>query len=178
MQFASPDALERARRVKLMIFDVDGVLTDGRLWYSPTGEELKAFHALDGHGVKMLGESGVQLALLTGRKSIAVAARARELGIARVFQGIDDKRAVFEKILKKEKLEASATGYIGDDLVDLPVLSRCGFACTVPDAPEEVKKRVHYIASAPAGRGAAREVCEYVMRAQGTFERALEAYLK
>jgi 3-deoxy-D-manno-octulosonate 8-phosphate phosphatase (KDO 8-P phosphatase) len=178
MQFASPDALERARRVELMIFDVDGVLTDGNLWYSPTGEEMKAFHAFDGHGVKMLGESGVRLALLTGRKSAAVAARARELGIEHVLQGVGEKRDTYEALLRRLGLKADATGYMGDDLVDLPVLMRCGFACTVPDSPEEVRKRVHYVASAPAGRGAARETCEYVMRAQGTLERALEAYLK
>src|SRR5580765_5219896 len=178
MQFASPDALERARRVKLLILDVDGVLTDGRLWYGPRGEALKAFNAHDGHGIKMLAASGVPAAILSGRRSPAVALRAKELGISRVFQGIDDKLAVFEKILKKEKLEASAAGFMGDDLVDLPVLVRCGFACTLPDAPEAVRKRVHYVASAPAGRGAAREACEYVMRAQGTLERALQEYLK
>jgi len=178
MQFASPDALERARRVKLMIFDVDGVLTDGTLWYGPGGEEMKAFHAFDGHGIKMLGESGVALALLTGRKSPAVAARARELGIEHVLQGVEQKRNTYEALLKRLRLGAEATGYMGDDLVDLPVLVRCGFACTIPGAPEQVTKRVHYVASAPAGRGAARETCEYVMRAQGTLERALQEYLK
>src|ERR1051325_9634228 len=100
MQFASPDALERARRVKLMVFDVDGVLTDGNLWYSPTGEEMKAFHAFDGHGVKMLGENGVLLAILTGRKTAAVAARARELGIQHVLQGAADKRGSYEALLQ------------------------------------------------------------------------------
>jgi len=178
MASASPDALERARRVKLMIFDVDGVLTDGSLWYGPRGEEIKAFHALDGHGVKMLGESGVRLALLTGRKSVAVAARARELGIEHVLQGVEDKRSRYETLLKDLRLQAGDTGYMGDDLVDLPVLTRCGFACTVPEAPEDVRTRAHYVAAAPAGRGAAREVCEYVMRAQGSFERALAGYLK
>jgi len=178
MASASPDALERARRVKLMIFDVDGVLTDGNLWYSPTGEEIKAFHAFDGHGVKMLGESGVRLALLPGRKSAAVAARARELGVEHVLQGVADKRARYEALLKALRLQAGDTGYMGDDLVDLPVLTRCGFACTVPEAPEDLKKRAHYVAAAPAGRGAAREVCEYVMRAQGSFERMLAGYLK
>jgi len=178
MLFASPDALERARRVKLMIFDVDGVLTDGSLWYGANGEELKAFHAFDGHGVKMLGESGVRLALLTGRKSPAVAARARELGIEHVLQGIEEKRGAYEALLERLRLAAADTGYMGDDLVDLPVLMRCGFACTIAGAPEEVRKRVHYVATAPAGRGAARETCEYVMRAQGTLERALQEYLK
>src|SRR6185503_13532755 len=102
MQFASPDALERARRVKLMIFDVDGVLTDGTLWYGAAGETLKTFHSFDGHGMKMLAASGVPCALLSGRRSEAVAARAAELGIARVFQGVDDKLSVFHEMLRKE----------------------------------------------------------------------------
>jgi 3-deoxy-D-manno-octulosonate 8-phosphate phosphatase (KDO 8-P phosphatase) len=178
MQFASPDALERARRVKLMLFDVDGVLTDGNLWYSPTGEEIKSFHSFDGLGLKLLCESGVRLALLSGRSSPAVAIRAAELGIEHVLQGIEAKRESYEALLKRLGLAPEATGYMGDDLVDVPVLLRCGFACTVNEAPEEVRKRVHYVAAAPSGAGAAREVCEYVMRAQGTLQRVLEKYLK
>jgi 3-deoxy-D-manno-octulosonate 8-phosphate phosphatase (KDO 8-P phosphatase) len=177
MQYASPDALDRARRVKLMLFDVDGVLTDGRLWYGVSGEEIKAFHAADGHGVKMLGESGVQLALLSGRASPAVAARATELGIEHVMLGVADKRRDFETLLARLRLQADSAGYMGDDLVDLPVLMRCGFACAPAEAPEEVRKRVHCVPAAPAGGGAVRAVCEYIMRAQGTFERALKAYL-
>src|SRR3954467_11078554 len=110
MPFASPDALERARRVKVMIFDVDGVLTDGNLWYGPSGEEMKAFHAFDGHGVKMLGESGVLPALLSGRKSPAVAARARELGIEHVLQGVEEKRDCYQGLLKRVRLAGMYTG--------------------------------------------------------------------
>lgn len=160
-----------------MIFDVDGVLTDGTLWYGGIGDELKAFHAFDGHGMKMLALAGVPCALLSGRKSAAVAARAGELGIERIFQGVDDKLGVFREILKKENLKPEETGFMGDELVDLPVLTRCGFACAPREAPQEVRSRVHYVASAPAGRGAAREVCELVMRAQGSLERAVQAYL-
>jgi 3-deoxy-D-manno-octulosonate 8-phosphate phosphatase (KDO 8-P phosphatase) len=160
-----------------MIFDVDGVLTDGTLWYGPGGEELKAFSAQDGHGIKMLAASGVPTALLSGRRSKAVAVRARELGITRVFQGIDDKLAVFHKILKKEKLQAEAAGFMGDELVDLPVLARCGFACAPREAPEAVRSRVHYVSAAPAGRGAVREACELLMRARGALEPALRGYL-
>jgi 3-deoxy-D-manno-octulosonate 8-phosphate phosphatase (KDO 8-P phosphatase) len=177
MQYAAPDALERARRVKLMLFDVDGVLTDGALWYGPAGEEVKAFHAADGHGIKMLGEQGVQLALLSGRASPAVAARGTELGIGHVLLGIADKRRAYEALLAKLGLPAEAAGYMGDDLVDLPVLLRCGFACSPPSAPEDVRSRVHYVAGTPAGAGAVREVCEFVLRAQGRFERALKEYL-
>lgn len=178
MHYAAPDALARARRIRLMIFDVDGVLTDGRLWYGPSGEELKAFHGFDGHGIKMLATSGVRVALLSGRSSPAVSARAAELGIEHVLQGIADKREAFAGLLRRLGLGAQATGAMGDDLVDLPVLVRCGFSATVPGAPEEVRRRVHYVATSPAGGGAAREVCEFVMRAQGTLERVLAEYLK
>ena len=158
-----------------MIFDVDGVLTDGTLWYGPGGEELKAFSAHDGHGIKLLAAGGVRIALLSGRRSKAVAARARELGIKRVFQGVDDKLAVFLKMLKKEKLAPEAAGFMGDELVDLPVLSRCGFACAPQEAPEAVRSRVHYVTAAPAGRGAVREACELLLRARG-FERLLQGH--
>ena len=160
-----------------MIFDVDGVLTDGALWYGPDGGELKAFYAHDGHGIKMLAAAGVPAALLSGRRSKAVAVRARELGIKRVFQGVDDKLAVFHQILKKENLKPQAVGFMGDELVDLPVLARCGFACAPREAPEAVRGRAHYVAAAPAGRGAVREVCELVMHARGALEPALRAYL-
>ena len=173
----SPDALERARRVRLMVFDVDGVLTDGRLWYGPQGEELKVFHSLDGHGVKMLQEGGVPAALLSGRSSAAVARRAAELGVTHVLQGIADKRPALDALLARLGLEPREAGYMGDDLPDLPVLAHCGFACAPREAPEAVRARVHYVATAPAGRGAAREVCELVMRAQRTLEKALQSYL-
>ena len=178
MQHIAPDALERARRVRLMLFDVDGVLTDGRLWYGPMGVEVKAFHGFDGHGLKMLAESGVSTGILTGRSSGAVASRARELGIQHLLQGVQDKRAAWEDLLKRLSLAAEATGYMGDDVVDLPVLTRCGLACAPREAPEDVRQRVHYIASAAAGCGAVREVCELLMRAQGTLGGMLEKYLR
>jgi 3-deoxy-D-manno-octulosonate 8-phosphate phosphatase (KDO 8-P phosphatase) len=177
MEFSVPDALERARRIRLMVFDVDGVLTDGRLWYGPSGEELKVFHSFDGHGLKMLAACGVACALLSGRRSAAVAARAAELGIAHVLQGIEDKQREFEVLLEYLSLSAVEAGYMGDELVDLPVLTRCGFACAPREAPEAVRARVHYIASTRAGRGAAREVCEFVMQAQDRLEPALRRYL-
>jgi len=177
MQFSAPDALERARRIRLMIFDVDGVLTDGRLWYGAAGEELKGFHCLDGHGLKMLAASGVPCALLSGRRSGAVAARAAELGIEHVLQGIEDKHGEYEILLRRLRLTPAETGFMGDELVDLPVLTRCGLACAPHEAPGAVRLRAHYVASAPAGHGAAREVCEFVMRAQGRLQRALQGYL-
>lgn len=177
MSTAPPDALERARRVRLMAFDVDGVLTDGRLWYGPQGETLKGFCAHDGLGMRMLADSGVTLALLTSRQSAAVTLRAAELGIAHVMQGSQDKQAHFAALLAQLGLDPARAGYMGDDLVDLPVLRRCGFACAPPGAPELVQGHAHYVASAAAGAGAVREVCEFVLRAQGKLEGALAAYL-
>jgi len=150
-----------------MIFDVDGVLTDGTLWYGPRGEALKAFSAHDGHGLKLLAGAGVTLALLSCRRSKAVAVRARELGIREVQQGVDDKLLVFTKMLKKYRLQPAAAGFMGDELVDLPVLERCGFACAPREAPDAVRERVHYVTQAAAGRGAAREVCDLLLHAQG-----------
>jgi 3-deoxy-D-manno-octulosonate 8-phosphate phosphatase (KDO 8-P phosphatase) len=148
-----------------MIFDVDGVLTDGTLWYGARGEALKAFSAYDGHGIKLLAAAGIPAALLSGRRSRAVAIRARELGITRVFQGVDNKLSVFEKLLKKERLQSEAVGFMGDELVDVPVLESCGFACAPREAPEAVRSRVHYVTEAPAGRGAVRELCDLLVRA-------------
>jgi 3-deoxy-D-manno-octulosonate 8-phosphate phosphatase (KDO 8-P phosphatase) len=167
------EALDRARAVRLMIFDVDGVLTDGTLLYGPGGEELKAFSAHDGHGLKMLAASGVACALLSGRASPAVTRRAAELGIEHVLQGIDDKLAAAQKL----GFPMDEIGFMGDELVDLPVLTRCRFACAPREAPEAVRSHVHYVAAAAAGRGAVREVCELVMRAQQTLERAIGRYL-
>jgi len=167
------DILERMRQLRLMIFDVDGVLTDGTLYFSETGAELKAFNARDGHGLKVLKESGVEVALLSARRSRAVEARAAELGITFVEQGASDKSAAFESLIGRLRTSAAAAGYMGDDWVDLPVLARCGFAASVPEAPELVRERVHHVTRAPGGRGAAREICELIMRVQNTLERAI-----
>ena len=176
MQYLAPDALARARRVRLVIFDVDGVLTDGRLWYGPGGEELKAFHAFDGHGVHLLRMARLDTAILSGRESQAVAERARELGIKHVVQGASDKLAAFQRLVRRLKVKQAHVAYMGDDVVDLPVLTRCGFACAPHEATEDVRRRAHYIASAPAGRGAAREVCEFILEAQGKLGTVLARF--
>lgn len=176
MQYLAPDALARARRVRVVIFDVDGVLTDGRLWYGPGGEELKAFHAFDGHGIKLLLMAGLRTAILSGRRSQAVEERAKELGIEHVVQGADDKRKAFLSLLRKLKVKAERIAYMGDDVVDLPVLTRCGFACAPREAPEDVRHRVHFIPSAPAGHGAARETCEFILEAQGKLGRVMARF--
>jgi 3-deoxy-D-manno-octulosonate 8-phosphate phosphatase (KDO 8-P phosphatase) len=164
------DVYHRANSVRLAIFDVDGVLTDGVLYYSDSGEETKAFNARDGHGMKMLQASGVRIAIITSRSSRAVELRARDLGIDLLFQGASDKLATCRQLLERVKLEAAAAAYIGDDLVDLPVLRHCGLAVTVPEAPPAVRRHVHYVTQAKGGPGAARELCELIMHAQGTLD--------
>lgn len=167
-----PDAVDRARAIRLALFDVDGVLTDGRLWYGPEGEAMKAFHILDGHGLKLLARSGVATGLLSGRHSAAAAARAHELGIAHVILGVDDKLAHFDRLREQLGVDASACAFMGDDLPDLPVLGRCGLAVAVANAVPEVKAIAHLVTKAAGGDGAVREFCEFVMRAQGTLEGA------
>jgi len=174
----SPDLRERARGVQLLVLDVDGVLTDGRLYYGPSGDELKAFHIHDGLGVKMLRATGVEVAIITGRTSRAVELRAENLGVPYVFQGVDDKLAVFEQLLQRLTLSAMAAAAMGDDLPDLPLLRRCGFAACVPEAPALVRSHSHYVADRPGGAGAVREVCELVMAAQGSLETSIQEYLK
>ena len=168
----------KAKLVRLAIFDVDGVLTDGSLYLTDGGEEIKAFNSRDGHGMKMLRESGVELAIITGRTSRSVELRAKNLGVELLFQGVSDKAQAFSELLAARRLDTAATAYMGDDVVDLPILCRCGLALTVPDAPLAVKQRADYVTRAGGGRGAAREVCELIMHAQGTLERQLALYLK
>jgi len=171
-------ALQRAKGLKLMIFDVDGVMTDGTLYYSERGEELKAFNIQDGHGIKMLRQYGVEVALITARKSRAVELRAANLGLTHLYQGVEDKRAAYAALLAQLGLAPEQSGCMGDDLLDLPLLTRCGFAATVPAAPEALKLRAHYVTRAQGGRGAVREVCEFILGAQGSLERAINAHLK
>ncbi|MEO8008339.1 MAG: HAD family hydrolase [Betaproteobacteria bacterium] len=169
--------IARAHRIRLAIFDVDGVLTDGTIYLSEGGEEMKAFNILDGLGLKMLAASGIATALLSGRKSKMVALRAKEIGIAHLMQGVDDKLEVYHRLLRKLDLAEEETSYMGDDLPDLPVLRRCGLALSVPNAPDVVRNHVHYVTSAQGGRGAAREACEFLLRARGALDNQLRTYL-
>ena len=169
--------IARAHRIRLAIFDVDGVLTDGTIYLSESGEEMKAFNILDGLGLKMLAASGIVTALLSGRKSKMVSLRAKEIGIAHLMQGVDDKLEVYHRLLRKLDLAEEETSYMGDDLPDLPVLRRCGLALSVPNAPDVVRNHVHYVTSAPGGRGAAREACEFLLLARGALDNQLRTYL-
>jgi 3-deoxy-D-manno-octulosonate 8-phosphate phosphatase (KDO 8-P phosphatase) len=169
--------IARAHRIRLAIFDVDGVLTDGTLHLSERGEETKSFNILDGLGLKMLSASGIPTALLSGRKSKMVALRAKEIGIAHVLQGAEDKLDVYHRLLRKLGVAEEETSFMGDDLPDLPVLRRCGLAFSVPNAPEIVRSHVHYVTRIAGGHGAVREACEFLMRARGTLENQLRSYL-
>jgi len=160
------DISERARAIRLAIFDVDGVLTDGTLWIGPEGEAFKAFNILDGHGIKMLQAAGIDTAILSGRESQAVVRRAGELAIRHVVQGAGDKLAAFERLLGEAGCPAEACSFMGDDLPDLPVLRRCGLAVAVPNAVDAVKEAAHYVTRASGGKGAVREFCELVLAAR------------
>jgi 3-deoxy-D-manno-octulosonate 8-phosphate phosphatase (KDO 8-P phosphatase) len=171
------EVLQRARAVRLLVLDVDGVLTDGRLNFGEQGEVFKSFHTLDGHGIRMLMESGVQVAILSGRRSGAVERRAADLGIAEVVQGAGDKAEALAGLLARLGLAAGDCAFMGDDLPDLPAMTRCTLAATVPGSPDAVKARSHYVTQRGGGDGAVRELCELIMRAQGTLEGALARYL-
>jgi 3-deoxy-D-manno-octulosonate 8-phosphate phosphatase (KDO 8-P phosphatase) len=172
------DAFERAKRIRLLAFDVDGVLTDGRIYISDDGEECKAYNIRDGLGMKMLQGSGVTLALISGRTSRSVEARAQDIGIARLYQGVDDKVAVFEELRHELGLKPADCAFMGDDLVDLPAMRKAGFALTVADAPAIVKERAHYVTQRPGGRGAVREACEFILQSQGLLAQAFARYLE
>lgn len=172
------NAFERAKKIKLAIFDVDGVMTDGSLYLTDDGQEFKAFNSLDGHGMKMLNGSGVELAIITGRTSQLVALRAINLGVTHLYQGSENKLSTFLELLEKTGLDPAECAYMGDDVVDLPVMRRCGLAACVPAAPALVKQHSQYITQLPGGGGAVRELCELIMQAQGTFEMQLAPYLK
>lgn len=157
---------ERARSVRLAIFDVDGVMTDGTLYIGAQGESFKAFNILDGHGMKMLQSAGIVTAIISGRSSEAVERRAAELAIAHVLQGCADKVASFEALRAQLGVEAAACSFMGDDLPDLAVMRRCGFAVAVANAVEPVKQAAHYVTRASGGRGAVREFCDLVLGAR------------
>lgn len=171
----SPAAL--AREVRLLLLDVDGVLTDGTLFISGQGEEYKAFNSRDGHGIRMLQKSGVVVGIVSGRHSPAVEYRAAELGVQHLHQGCDDKLAIFEQLRGALGLGASQIAFVGDDVVDLPIMLRAGLAIAVHDAHELVRRHAHWVTASGGGKGAVREVCELIMHAQGTYAADAEHYL-
>lgn len=163
----SADVIARARNVRLMVFDVDGILTDGSLWYGEQGEAVKSFNVLDGHGLRLLREQGIRVAWVSGRKSAITARRAAELGIAPALQGIHDKIGALETLAREAGLELQDTGYMGDDVIDMPALQRAGFAVSVPNAPAYVSQTAHWVTTMRGGAGAVRECCDLILAAQG-----------
>jgi 3-deoxy-D-manno-octulosonate 8-phosphate phosphatase (KDO 8-P phosphatase) len=171
------DILEKAARIRLVIFDVDGVLTDGSLFLGDDGQEYKAFNSRDGHGMKMLQENGVVIAVITGRTSKVVSLRMASLGIEHVYQGARDKAPAYVELRTRLGLDDAQIAYVGDDVVDLPVMRRVGLAIAVQDAHALVKKHAHWQTPSRGGRGAARDVCELLMEAQGKLNVELDKYL-
>ncbi len=167
----------RAANIKLAVFDVDGVLTDGTLFIGDDGQEYKAFSVKDGHGLRMLQHYGVVIAIITGRGSKVVARRMAELGIEHVLQGHREKLPAFEQLLARLDITVSETAYVGDDVVDIPVLRRAGLAIAVQDAHPLVKRYAHWTTASPGGRGAVREVCELILQAHGSLDEAMRHYL-
>lgn len=157
---------EKLRKIKLLVLDVDGVMTDGRIIMDDEGRELKNFDVRDGHGIKLLQRHGIKVAILTGRKSKVVEHRARDLEIEEVYQGALNKKEIFEKILQKHNIRADNVAYVGDDIVDVPVLNEVGFSAAPRDALAIVKKRVDYIAVNRGGHGAVRELCDMILLAR------------
>jgi 3-deoxy-D-manno-octulosonate 8-phosphate phosphatase (KDO 8-P phosphatase) len=165
-------------RIKLLLLDVDGVMTDGRIIYLNDGGEAKAFDVKDGHGLKLIQRAGIQVGIITGRQSDIVARRAAELGIELVYQGAKDKMQPFMEILEKLGLEPSEVAYVGDDLVDLPVMRRVGFSATVADASDDIKPYVDLVTSRPGGRGAVREVCDLLLKQSSLWTSVTSRYFE
>jgi len=169
--------LIRAKRIRLIAFDVDGIMTDGGLYLSDSGEEFKRFNSLDGHGLKMLRASGVEPAIITGRMSRCVELRAKNLGIAHLYQGVENKLAAMQDLLGRLGITLDAAAFMGDDVVDLPVMRRVALAVSVPEAPQIVRSLSHYVTQRQGGHGAVREVCELLMSSQNTLDAQLAPYL-
>jgi 3-deoxy-D-manno-octulosonate 8-phosphate phosphatase (KDO 8-P phosphatase) len=171
------DARTRATRIKLVAFDIDGVMTDGGLHYTDDGGELKTFNVQDGLGLKLMQRAGIELAIVTGRNSGVVAARAADLGIDHVFQGVADKRATVAALLDRLGLHWPECAFMGDDLIDLAVMAECGLAVAPANARPIVKERAHAVTDAGGGHGAVREAIEFILAAQGKLDAAFAPYL-
>jgi len=174
----SSEIVERARRVKLLITDIDGVMTDGRIVYSIYGDELKFFDVTDGFGISLLNRVGIKTVIITAKKSRIVKIRARDLKVARAYAGFLDKNIPFNDVLKRFKIPAEEICFIGDDLIDVPILKKVGFAVSVPNGMEEVKAIAHHITSKSGGRGAVRELCELILKSQDKWDEATSKYFR
>jgi 3-deoxy-D-manno-octulosonate 8-phosphate phosphatase (KDO 8-P phosphatase) len=171
------ELIDKARNIKLLVLDVDGVLSDGKLYFSNTGEEIKAFSTLDGQGIKLLQNNGIKVALITGRKSEIVAQRAKELGIGTLIQNCEQKLDALEDILETLELNLQEVAYIGDDLPDLACIRRVGFGVTVPNANPVVLQHAFCCTERHGGQGAVREICDLILQAQNKFDAAIAPYM-
>ncbi len=179
MRVQAPDGVAaRARRIRLVLFDVDGVLTDGGLYLGDDGQEYKTFHSRDGHGMVMLRDSGVTLGIITGRRSEVVRIRMQSLGIQHVHQGCRDKLPPFIELAERIGVPHDQVAYVGDDLMDLPVMRRVGLAVAVADAHPVVREHAHWITPSAGGRGAARDLSELILDAQGKLDGLIAGYLR
>lgn len=170
------EIVSRLKRIDLLLLDVDGVLTDGRLYYGPEGETLKAFHVRDGLGLKLVRQAGVRVGIVTGRKGSALAARCRELGIEMIFDGVADKAAMLDVIIAQTGLTADRMAFVGDDLPDLALMGHVGLSVAVADADEAVRQAADLVTRAPGGHGAVREVCRCLLDARGRWEAIVDDY--
>lgn len=177
IRLSDADFTTRARKIRLLLLDVDGVLTDGKLYFSNSGEEVKAFHILDGHGIKQLQASGVKVGIVTGRESALVANRARELSVQIVVQKSPDKLAAVREIAAQENLEMDEIAFMGDDYPDLPPIRAVGLGFTVASAHRDVLAHCHWQSSRKGGDGAVREACDLIMQTQGSYQAALNKFL-
>jgi len=168
---------ERCSRIRLVIFDVDGVLTNGCLYYGAENTEIKAFHVRDGQGIKLLRQAGLACAVISGRSSQATERRLQELGVEHIHHGIENKLDTFQTLLRTLQLSTQEVAHVGDDLPDLPIMTRVGLAVAVADADEFVKQHAHWITDKPGGRGAAREVCERILETQGLLQPLRDQWL-
>ena len=175
-QAAGETPRARAARVKLIIFDVDGVLTDGGIYVGPHGELFKPFHVRDGMGITLAHRAGLATAIITGRASEQVTRRAAELDITEVYQGALDKRTAYQELKEKRGLTDDEVAYVGDDLIDLPLLLQVGFPAAVADATDEVRACAAYISREPGGHGAARDIIEFILKAQGRWEELIAPF--
>jgi 3-deoxy-D-manno-octulosonate 8-phosphate phosphatase (KDO 8-P phosphatase) len=176
MKFSRKELLSSAGRIRLLILDVDGVLTDGSIILDAAGNEFKSFHVRDGHGIIMAIRAGITVALITGRYSEVVRRRAQELGIKEVFQRCRDKRAVYFRLAEKYSLNDSEIAYVGDDVVDIPVMKTCGLPVAVADSAEEIRPFARMITRECGGRGAVREVCDFILKAKGLWKDIIDEY--
>ncbi|CAB5500842.1 3-deoxy-D-manno-octulosonate 8-phosphate phosphatase [Bathymodiolus thermophilus thioautotrophic gill symbiont] len=167
-----------AKKIKLIIFDVDGVLTDGGLYFTDEGTEFKRFNSLDGHGIKLLKENGIEPAVISARNSKSVNHRMKNLGVKHFYQGQSNKVVAFNELLEKLHISADEVAYMGDDVIDLPVMTKVGFAIAVANAHDLVKQNANLITQKNGGQGAVREVCDFILKAQGKFDKAMAPYLQ